>query len=75
MRVPCPTCGRLGRVPKAFPPGAVIGYCGPNGERVPYETCQSCGGSGWVEAGAAVRTDAETANDVTDELLRKMRDA
>lgn len=72
MRVPCPTCGRLGRVPKAFPVGAVIGYCGPNGERVPYETCQSCGGSGWVNDSNPARCDAEVATGATSDLMRKL---
>lgn len=51
MVVPCPTCKRLGRVPKAFPPGTAMGYCGPNGERVPYESCRTCSGSGWIDDG------------------------
>lgn len=51
MRVRCPTCRGLGRVPQAFPDGAAIGYCGPNGERVPHEPCQTCGTSGWIEDG------------------------
>lgn len=72
MRVQCPTCGRLGRVPKVFPVGAAIGYCGPNGERVPYETCQTCGGSGWVNSNASVRTDHEVANDAAGDLMRKL---
>jgi hypothetical protein len=48
MKIPCPTCKRLGRVPKAFPQGALIAYCGPNGERVPHETCRTCNGEGWI---------------------------
>lgn len=48
MKVPCPTCKRLGRVPRAFPTGTVLAYCGLNGERVPYETCQTCQGEGWI---------------------------
>jgi DnaJ-class molecular chaperone len=49
MRVPCPTCDRLGKVPKALPPNTAMSYCGPNGERVPYEMCQTCNGQGWME--------------------------
>lgn len=48
LRIPCPTCARLGRIPRAYPSGTVLMYCGPNGERVPYDICQTCGGSGWV---------------------------
>lgn len=48
MRKRCPTCNGLGRVPKVFPDGVVMGYCGPDGERWPHETCQNCWGSGWV---------------------------
>lgn len=49
MRIPCPTCKRLGKIPKAFPDGTVLAYCGPNGEACPYEVCQTCGGEGWIE--------------------------
>lgn len=82
MRVPCPTCGRLGRVPKAYPDGAVIGYCGMNGERVPHETCQSCAGTGWVnDERAPIRSDAawlnygskETLFDQVDRLVQHLR--
>lgn len=51
MKLPCPTCHRLGTVPKTYPAGAMIGYCGPSGETVPHETCQTCNGSGWIEDG------------------------
>lgn len=54
MLVRCPTCHGLGTINQAFPEGTVMGYCGPNGERWPQETCQSCGGSGWCEDGSSV---------------------
>lgn len=63
MRIPCPTCKRLGTVDKAMPAGTVMGYCGPNGERWPQETCQSCMGSGWVNDERPVKTDAQVQID------------
>lgn len=57
MKLPCPTCHRLGTVPKTYPAGAMIGYCGPNGETLPHETCQTCNGSGWIEDGRATRQE------------------
>jgi hypothetical protein len=36
-----------------------MGYSGPNGERWPQETCQTCMGAGWVNNDTAVKTDAE----------------
>ena len=75
MRIPCPTCGRLGRVPKAFPTGAVISYCGMNGERVPHETCQSCAGTGWVNDERHIRSDAAVAENATADLMRRIRGA
>lgn len=76
MRVPCPTCGRLGRLPKVYPDGAVIGYCGFNGEHVPYEKCQSCAGTGWVnDERAPIRSDAAVADDAMADLMRRIRGA
>lgn len=49
LKFPCPTCHRLGKVPKAFPSGTVMGYCGPDGESWPHELCQTCNGVGWVD--------------------------
>lgn len=49
MRMRCPTCGGLGKVPKAMPAGTVMGYVGPEGENWPMEFCQTCGHSGWVD--------------------------
>jgi hypothetical protein len=45
-RARCGVCGGLGRVPMAFT--GVMMYSGPNGESVPYETCQNCQGERWV---------------------------
>ena len=59
MRVPCPMCKRLGRVPKAYPDGTVMAYCGPNGESWPHETCQTCMGSGWVNDQQPMKTDTQ----------------
>lgn len=49
MTVLCPTCNGKGKIadPKCI--GVVMSYCGPNGETVPYISCQTCGGSGWIE--------------------------
>lgn len=69
MRLPCPTCGRLGKVNKAFPAGTVMGYCGPNGERWPQETCQTCMGFGWVNAPSGFRTDEEVATEETQRVI------
>lgn len=63
MRVPCPTCNRLGRVPKAYPAGTAMSYCGPNGESWPHETCQSCMGSGWVNDDRPMKTDVQVQID------------
>lgn len=50
MKVLCPTCGGKGAIPDPKCIGATtMGYVGPNGESVPYATCQTCGGTGWVE--------------------------
>jgi hypothetical protein len=59
MTIPCPTCKRLGKVSKAFPAGTAMSYCGPDGERWPHETCQTCMGSGWVNDDRPIQTDAE----------------
>jgi hypothetical protein len=65
MRIPCPTCHRLGTVDKAYPAGTAMGYVGPNGECWPQETCQTCMGSGWVNDEKPVKTDAEKAIEIT----------
>jgi hypothetical protein len=60
VRIPCPTCGRKGTVDKRFGPGVSMGYYNPNtGDTWPQETCQSCMGSGWVNDGTPIKTDAE----------------
>lgn len=50
MKKLCPTCGGKGSIPDPKCNNMAIGYCGPNGERVPHVFCQSCGGSGWVDS-------------------------
>ena len=49
MKIPCPTCDRLGKLPKKYPMGTIISYCGRDGEVVPYETCKTCNGEGWID--------------------------
>lgn len=51
MRTQCPVCNNHKTVMKPIRGEMVIGYCGPNGERLPpsfYEECQNCCGTGWV---------------------------
>ena len=48
MLTKCPVCHGLGSVEKSYPVGTLMGYCGPNGERWPHETCQNCNGQKWV---------------------------
>jgi DnaJ-class molecular chaperone len=50
MKVLCPTCHGKGTIPDPKCSGMAMSYCGPNGEGVPQVICQSCGGTGWVEA-------------------------
>lgn len=64
MRIPCPTCDRLGRVPKRFGAGVAMGYYNPStGDTWPHEICQTCMGSGWVNDNAPVKTDAQVEID------------
>ena len=47
MKTLCPTCGGKGTIDDPQAPN-VLNYCGPNGERCPQVTCQTCDGSGWI---------------------------
>lgn len=48
VEVPCPTCKRKGRVPDPKYFGIPMGYCAPNGDRVPHIPCRTCNGEGWI---------------------------
>ena len=50
LRVLCPTCSGKGSIndPKCM--NLTMGYSGSNGEIIPQVICQSCYGTGWVNA-------------------------
>ena len=51
MRTLCPTCSGKGSIPDPKCAGQAMCYCNPyTGDSFPHVTCQTCGGSGWVEA-------------------------
>lgn len=50
MRILCPTCGGKGTINNPKLTGAIYyNYSGENGEGCPQVSCQTCGGSGWIE--------------------------
>jgi len=50
MKVLCPTCGGKGTIgdPKCY--NKPMCYCDRDGNSIPQVTCQTCGGTGWVES-------------------------
>lgn len=51
MKILCPTCGGKGSIPDPALMGQPMCYYNPyTGDSFPHVICQTCMGSGWVDA-------------------------